>query len=120
MKILGLNPGTAECAIIWFAASVLAAFSQILMKVSANRKHKNMVREYVNPYLATAYALAVISLFMTNVALTSLDLKFSPVFQAVKYICIWVLGMLLFREHISKRRMLGITVIILGIIVFGA
>ena len=93
--------------------------SSVAMKVSANRSHKNHIREYLNIYLALAYGLAVISLLLTNVALTSLDLKFSPVFQAVKYVFIWVFGVLLLKEHISKRRLLGITVIILGIIVFG-
>ena len=119
MGLLNLNPGTTECVLIWLAAMLIAAVSQVLMKLSANRGYKSRIREYANFYLVAAYGLAVVSLFLTNLAFTKLDLKYSPVFQAIKYIFIWVLGVLILREHISKRRLLGITVILAGIIVFG-
>ena len=119
MKLPSLNPSTTQCVIIWLAAMFIAAISQVLMKMSANREHKNTFREYANVFVATAYGLAVVSLYLTNLAFTKLDLKYSPVFQAIKYIFIWILGYFVLKEHISKRRLLAITVIVIGIIVFG-
>lgn len=45
-------------------------------------------------------------------------LSMGPVLESSGYIFVTILGVLVLKEKISKRKLLGMTVIIIGIVVF--
>ena len=105
---------------IWFIVlSVLvASFSQILLKKSAMREYPNRIREYLNPYVIIGYGMMVISTVLTIVAYTRVDFKNGPVIESAGYVIVMILSYLFFKEKITKKKIIGTAMILLGIIIF--
>lgn len=97
-----------------FAASV----SQILLKISANRTHSSGLREYLNKYVIAGYGLLFLSTLLTMAALKRVPLSWSPVIESASYIFVSVMGYFVLKERFSKRKLLGLLVILVGILVF--
>jgi len=96
----------------------IASISQILLKISANRKHNSKIREYFNPYVIIAYSIFCFSLILTILALRGLELKNVPIIESTGYIYILILSRIFLKEKITKYKIGGSFLIILGIIVF--
>ena len=105
---------------IWFIVlSVLvASFSQILLKKSAMSEYPNRIREYLNPYVIIGYGMMVISTVLTIVAYTRVDFKNGPVIESAGYVIVMILSYLFFKEKITKKKIIGTAMILLGIIIF--
>lgn len=105
--------------LLWLFSVIIAAFSQVLLKVAANREYENKLREYLNPLVITAYGIFFLSWALTTWALRHVAYaKNSPVIEATSYIWGPLFGVLLLKEKISKRRLLGMAIILVGILVF--
>ena len=96
----------------------IASISQILLKISANRKYDKQIKEYLNPYVIIAYSIFCISLILTILALRRLELKNVPIIESTGYIYILILSNLILKERITKYKIGGSFLIILGILVF--
>lgn len=103
--------------IIFLIAVFIASVSQILLKKSAMGHDGHRYREYLNPYVLTAYALLFLSMFVTIFAYKGVSLKTGPVIEAASYIYVAVLSSIFLKERISKRKKLGLIVIVAGIII---
>ena len=104
---------------LWLFSVIIAAFSQVLLKVAANREYESKLREYLNPLVITAYGFFFLSWALTTWALRHVAYaKNSPVIEATSYIWGPLFGVLLLKEKISKRRLLGMAIILVGILVF--
>jgi small multidrug resistance pump len=97
---------------------VLASISQLLLKSSANKQHKSLLREYLNFPVMTGYSLLVVSTILTIMAFKGLDYKNAPVLESLGYVFILILCRVFLKEKLTKRRIIGNLVIIAGIIVF--
>ena len=97
---------------------LVASFSQILLKKSAKETHANVVREYLNLYVILGYGLLVCSTLLTILALKGIDFKEAPVIESIGYILVLILCRLFFQEKITKRKVLGNAMILIGIVVF--
>ena len=76
------------------------------------------IKEYLNPMVITAYAIFFLSTFLTMYALKYVPLTYSPIIEPLSYIFVPVIGVLVLKEKISRRRVLGITIMLVGIVVF--
>ena len=104
---------------LWLFSVIIAAFSQVLLKVAANREYESKLREYLNPLVITADGIFFLSWALTTWALRHVAYaKNSPVIEATSYIWGPLFGVLLLKEKISKRRLLGMAIILVGILVF--
>ncbi len=92
------------------ASVVVASFSQILLKKSAAKKYDNVIKEYLNPYVIIGYAKIL--------AYHGIEYKKGPVIESLGYILIMILSFFFFKEPITKRKVFGNALILLGIIVF--
>ncbi len=101
-----------------FSSVIIAAFSQILLKKSAKKEHKNVIFEYLNPYVICGYGLLVVSTLTTILAYKGIDYKEGPVIESLGFILVMILSFLFFGEKITKKKALGYLLIILGVIVF--
>lgn len=104
---------------VFLLLSVLvAACSQILLKKSAQKTYPNVIREYVNPYVILGYAMMVGSTLLTVAAYAGLDYKNGPVIEALGFPLIMILGRVFFGEKLTKKKLLGNGLILVGILIF--
>lgn len=104
--------------LIYLAGVFVSAIAQILLKKSAGKTYENKIREYLNPYVIISYSIFLGATFCTIFAYTEIPLSFGPILAASEYIFVAVLSKLILKEKINKKKLLGLAVICLGIIVF--
>lgn len=97
---------------------VIASFSQILLKKSAEKAYDSIVKEYLNPYVVIGYGMMVISTITTILAYRGLEYKNGPVVESSGYILIMILSYIFFREKITRKKVIGNILVLLGIFVF--
>lgn len=98
--------------------TIMAANSQILLKISANKTYKNRIFEIINPYVIASYGILFITMIMSIYALKGISISMANVIESFNYILIPVLSFIFLKEKINKTQLLGIVVIIAGIIIF--
>ena len=104
--------------VVFLTSVFVASVSQIILKKSANKTYENKLQEYLNVPVILAYALVFGSSLLTVLAYKGVPLSLGPILDASGYIWVSVLGAIFSKEHISKKKVLGMAIIILGIIVF--
>ncbi|MCI8326590.1 MAG: EamA family transporter [Lachnospiraceae bacterium] len=99
-------------------AVVVSSFSQILLKKSANKEHENLIKEYLNPYVIIGYGMMVVSTILMILAYHKIEYKNGPVIESLGYLLIMFLSFLFFKEPITKKKICGNLLILLGIFIF--
>ena len=95
------------------------SLSQLLLKKSARVDHASTIYEVVNPMVIIAYAVFFCTLLVNIWAMSKgVQLKEMAMLESLGYIFVPLLSWLFLNETITKRMVLAIFVIILGIIVF--
>ena len=96
----------------------ISSVSQVLLKKSALKHRKGFIQEYLNPYVIGAYSLFVIATFMTIYAFKGIPLSYGPVLEGTGYFFISVFGIIIFKERLNTKKILGIILILAGIVVY--
>lgn len=104
--------------LLYIFSVLVVSVAQVLLKSSANREHRNGLREYLNWRVALAYAMMLATTFMTIIAYRQVQLKDGPVWSSLGYVFVLVLGRLFLGERVTWSRVAGILLIIAGIYVF--
>ena len=99
-------------------AVVISSFSQILLKKSANKEYQSVIREYVNVYVIAGYGMMVASTILMILAYRNLEFKNGPVIESLGYILVMFLSFGFFKEPLTKRKVCGNLLILLGIFIF--
>ena len=104
--------------IILLCSVLIASFSQILLKKSAGKTYRSVIFEYLNPYVICGYGMMFLSMFITVLSYRGLDFSNVPVIESLGYVVVMLLSYLFFKERITRRKVLGMAVILLGIFVY--
>ena len=105
--------------ILLFLLSVfISSISQIMLKWSATKQHTSRLREYVNPWVLTAYSILFCSTFLTMLAYKHIPLSLGPMLEMTGYVYITILGIVVFKEKMTPKRWLALALICAGILVF--
>lgn len=104
--------------IIFLVGVLTGSCAQIILKISSKEEHKNIITEYVNVKVITAYAMFFGAVFINVIALKGIDVKEAPVLEAFGYIFILILSSIILKEKITKKKIIGNLIIIVGIIIF--
>ena len=104
--------------ILLLVSVFISAVSQILLKKATYRHYDTKLRAYLNPYVIIAYGMFFVSTILTMLALKTVPLSMQPMLESTSYIYVSVMGYFLLKERFSKRKILGICVILLGIFVY--
>ena len=99
-------------------SSFITAFSQILLKISAEKNYRHIIFEYVNPYVIISYFFYALVLVLNVLIYTKLDFRFGIIINSLPTVMILIMSKLWLKEHISIRRVLGNIIILAGIICF--
>ena len=95
----------------------ISSISQILLKKGALKKYTHFLGDYLNPYVIGGYGLLFVSMFLTMLAFKGVDLKMGPIIEATSYIYVAIMSYIFLKERISKRKKIGLLVILIGIVV---
>ena len=96
----------------------ITAFSQIILKKSANKKHKGFIFEYMNPYVIFSY-MCYFGVLVLNVFIyTKIDYRFGVVINSMSSVLVMIFSRVLLHEVITKRRICGNVLVVIGILVF--
>ena len=96
----------------------IASISQVLLKKSTFVHYQSIIKEYINPYVIGGYGLLFISMLLTIYAYSGMDYKYGPVIEAFGNVFVLVLSYIFFKEKIRRRKLVGIALIVLGMVVF--
>ena len=99
-------------------SAFITAFSQIILKKSANKKHKNIIFEYLNPYVLCSYICYVGVLVLNVFIYTKIDYRFGVVISSMSIVFVMLLSNIILKETITKKRIIGNMIIVCGIMVF--
>ncbi len=104
--------------VLYLFSVFVASLSQIILKKSAMIHYENRLKEYLNPYVIGAYFFFFGSSLMTTMSYRGVPLTLGPVLESTGYIYVGVLGMLILREKLSRRKIIGNLLIIGGILIY--
>ena len=90
----------------------ISSVSQILLKKAADRTYEN------HPLVIFSYGMFFCSVILTMLALKKVPLSMQPILESTGYIFVAVMGYIFLKETLSRRKMAGIALILVGIIVF--
>jgi len=94
----------------------IASFSQLLLKKEALKEHKSFILQYLNIRVISAYFLLFLSTLCSLVAFRVVPLGLSPFAEAVSQILTVSLSVLFLKEGMTKKKLLGLAIIVIGII----
>ena len=100
-------------------SATVASFAQVLLKKRANEEHKNVIEEYLNWKVICGYGLMFVGMFLTIIAYSKgVQYKNGPIMESIGNIWVVILSFLFFREPITRNKVLGNILILLGIVIF--
>lgn len=100
------------------ASVLIASCSQIILKKSASKEYSSIIREYLNVRVIVGYGMMFISTILTIFAFKGLDYKNGPIIESLGYIFIMFLSRIFLKEKITKKKIIGNSLILLGILIF--
>ena len=104
--------------LILFATTFFTAFSQVLMKQSAQIEHKNWIYEYLNWRVILAYGIAFSVLMVNTYAYTEVEIKYASIIDTFSYVNVMVFSYLILKEQFTRTQLIGSLIIIAGILVY--
>lgn len=104
--------------ILFLVSVFISSVSQILLKKSANRRYDNKIQEYMNLRVIVAYGIFFISSLMTVLAYRFVPLSMGGILESSGYIFITVLGYIFLNEKVNQKKIIGLFVILVGIVIF--
>lgn len=103
---------------LMFGCTFFSALSQTLLKQSANRTHSHPLGEFLNWRVITAYAIFVLVLLVNTYAYTKVPYRYGSVIDSFTYVFVLLLSHFWLKEKITRGKLLGNLLIVLGIIVY--
>lgn len=104
--------------VLFVLSVVVVAFTQILLKTSADKKYATWWREYLNWRVIVAYMLFFATTLLVIIAFRGVELKNGPILQSLGYVFVLVLERLFLKQKLTGRKIVGILLIVAGTVVF--
>ena len=99
-------------------AVLVSSISQIILKKSSSKTYKSIIKEYLNVYVITGYGLMVLSTVLVVLGLKGVPYKNEPIIESLGYLFVMILSNRILGEKITKKKVLGNVLILVGIAVY--
>lgn len=99
-------------------SGILSAFSQVLLKKGASIERDSTIKEYLNIFVISGYFLTFCCMLLMILAYRYLPFKYGAVLEALVYLYVMILSNIFLGEKITKKKLAGNLLIVLGVIVF--
>lgn len=97
---------------------IMASFAQILLKKATLKTYKSWIFEYLNPYVIFGYGIMMIGMVLNVLAYRKVDYKNGPVIESLGFLFVMILSWFFFKEKITKKKLFGNLIILLGVVIF--
>ncbi len=104
--------------IIMIVGIMIASFSQLILKKSAGREYNSFLREYLNFYTIIGYGMMFISTICSLIAHKVVPVSMAPVWNSCSFIMVALVSRVFLKEIPSRKKMIGLCIMVIGIIVF--
>jgi drug/metabolite transporter (DMT)-like permease len=100
----------------------ISSISQILLKKSAldNADSSSFKAQYLNKLVICGYALLLIAMLIPLYVYQFMELKYGAVVESLGYVFVMILSSLVLGEKITKKKLAGNVLIIIGIVLFSS
>lgn len=96
----------------------ISSVAQVMLKKAAMKEYTSHVREYLNPTVIIAYIVFFGSTFLSIFAYKVVPLSMGAILEATSYIYVTIFGVTIFKETITKKRMIALVIILTGIVIY--
>jgi multidrug transporter EmrE-like cation transporter len=96
----------------------ISSVSQIILKKAASKEYPSKIREYLNARVIFAYIIFFGATLCSIWAYKVIPLSLGPILESSGYLFVALLSWLFLKEKITKKKMLGLSIIIIGIIIY--
>jgi len=96
----------------------ISSVSQVLLKKAASKEYKNHFLEYLNIRVIIAYALFFCATLLSVFAYKVLPLSMGPIIESTGYIYVAIFGVTIFNEKLSKKKIMSLVLIVVGIVIY--
>ena len=103
---------------IMILSGVLSSFAQVLLKKSAQKEKDSIIKQYLNIYVIAGYGITAFCMILTMIGFKGVPFKFGAVLESLTYLYIMILSRLLLGEKLTKKKIIGNLIIVLGVIIF--
>lgn len=104
--------------IIYVFGVIISAAAQVLLKKSADTKKENIIKEYLNFKTILSYSIFFIATLCTVFSYKYLPLSFGPILGTLEYLFVSILSYFFLKEKISKKKLIGLIIILLGVFIY--
>ena len=102
-----------------YIGAIFTVVAQLLLKKGAlSKKKNNVILNLLNQYVVLGYVFFVIVTLLNLFAFKEVPLIIMIVISAVVQIFVVIFSVIIFKEKVNKKQILGIAIIILGVILF--
>ena len=101
-----------------FITAFASAVSQILLNISNRKKYPSRIREYLNIYVVSSYAILFLTLVANIYIMRFVDLKIAHALASSTYLFTMILSRIILGEKITRNKIIGNILIIIGMFVF--
>ncbi|MBR5564920.1 MAG: EamA family transporter [Roseburia sp.] len=105
-------------SLLYIVSGILVAVSQLLLKLSANKKNTSFIGQFLNINVIMGYSMLLASMLINMYAMQFMDYKYAPILSTVSYMFVLALSVCVLKERIIKKQVWGAVFIFLGIIIF--
>lgn len=96
-----------------------AACAQMLLKQGARKNYPTFLRQYINLWVISGYGIMGMSLLLNIYCLShGVQVKEISIIESFSYMFVPLLSFICFKEKISRRKIIAISIIMSGVIVF--
>ena len=100
-------------------STLMGAASQMMLKRSAQQRYASWWREYINGWVIGGYTIMVLSLVVNLLAIhLGVLAQEVSIIECINYLLVPLAAWWVFKEPVTRRKMVAIGVIIVGVIVF--
>lgn len=103
---------------IYLLSVFISSISQVMLKLAAKKEYETKLQEYLNPFVISAYILFFGTTLLTMLALRVITLSTGVVLESTGYIFVTALSLFVLQEKLSRKKLVGIAIILTGILVY--
>lgn len=96
----------------------ISSVSQIMLKKSAMKKYESRWKEYINSHVIFSYIIFFFSALLTMLCYRYIDISTGSVLETLGYFFVTILGYLCLKEAITRDKLVGMALVVIGILIF--
>lgn len=105
-------------AAIMVVGVFIASVAQVLLKKEAMISHESRIKEYLNLRVVVAYGMMLASTLFSVLAFRVIPISLGGILDSFGYLFVTFFGYTIFKEKITKERVIALIMIVSGIIVY--